>query len=180
MTATVITYGADGTVSASPDPRRDPSCQGCVDFGICAWHATPPEERPRGRTKGPAPASRAAEPKPSPYAAEIAAKRLDPRYVEVPAGEVPPACRACGGSLLSHHQWGTLWAWAGPLGLCRNRTGCLGVHHEVFAAIAAVAVERGASLNDAARVAETWAEAAALEHGRRNPAPKSRQPKRIT
>lgn len=101
--------------------------------------------------------------------AERVKVRAEGRYVEVRNGELPPACRACGGSMLSHHRLMT--SWAHKDGLCHFRCGCKSLHDDVTAAIAAAAIAEGVPPLGAGRLAEFWAEAAVLEHGRRFPSP---------
>lgn len=113
------------------------------------------------------------------FADQRAAKRRDPRYTEVLPGEMPPACRACGADLARTYQYGSAWATSED-GLCVRRCGCASLHHDVFVEVAAAAIERGTPVLGATRLAVLWAEAAALELGRRFPASKADQPKRVT
>ena len=101
--------------------------------------------------------------------AERVKVRAEGRYVEVRPGELPPACRSCGASMYSHHKYLATWAHTDPL--CHWRCGCKSLHDDVSAVIAATAIAEGVPPLGAGRLAEFWAEAAVLEHGRRFPAP---------
>lgn len=101
-------------------------------------------------------------------------------FTRIEPGTIEPACRACGASLMSHHQHHAAWAHAEPLGLCHHRGGCLALYTDTVKAIAEAAIGDGVPALGAARLAEIWAEAMVAERALRHAPSKRLLPKKAS